>query len=157
MTDDIVLLNQVEFLYNSTAKQLYNLTLLAIGDQLSAERITIDAFSDAFQAVEYKSNLSLFKSYCIKRIYNSCKKEVVKYNINEPPQGNLDELRRVRRQTLLKLLSMQNLKDRFLMLLYCQQKLTVKQISEVLNMPSFILKKRLCRILNQAGRYFDIK
>jgi hypothetical protein len=41
MAEDIVLLSQVKYLYNATAKQLYNLTLLAIGDPLSAERITM--------------------------------------------------------------------------------------------------------------------
>jgi hypothetical protein len=156
MTDDIVLLSQIEFLYNSTAKQLYNLTLLAIGDRLSAERITIDVFSDAFQAVDDKSSLSSFKKLCVKRIYSSCKKEEVTYNINEPPQGYLEEPRRVERQTLLKLLSMQKLRDRFLLLLYCQQKLTFEQISEIFNMPCFILKKRFYRVLKRAGRYFDI-
>jgi DNA-directed RNA polymerase specialized sigma24 family protein len=150
MKEDIVLLSQIEILYNSTAKQLYNLTLLAIGDQLSAERITIDAFSDAFLAFDDKSNISSFKIYCVKRIYNTCKKEFVIYNINEPPQGNLDDPRRVKRQTLLKLLSMHKLKDRFLLLLFCQQKLSVKQISEILNMPSFMLKKRIYRVLTRT-------
>lgn len=155
MADDIALLSEVAFLYNSTGKQLYNLALLAIGDQLSAERITIDAFSDAFQVVDDKSNLSSFKKLCVKRIYSSCKKENVTYNIKELPRGYLEEPRRVKMQTLLKLFSMQNLKDRFLLLLFCQQKMTVKQISEVLKIPRFIFKKRFYRVLTRAGNYFD--
>jgi hypothetical protein len=159
MTDDIVLLSQVEFLYNSTAKQLYNLTLLAIGDQLSAERITIDAFAYAFQDVEDKSNLSLFINHCVKHIYRSCKRDckTVTYNINETVHENSDESRTVKSQKLLKLLSMQSLKDRFLLLLYCQQRLTTRQIAEGLNLPVFFIRNRFFRVLSMAGKYMDLK
>lgn len=84
------------------------------------------------------------------------RKKAVTYNMNETAHENSNESRSVKRQNLIKLFSMLAFKDRFLLLLFCQQKFSAKQISEVLNMPVFLIRKRFFQVINLAGKYIDL-
>jgi hypothetical protein len=47
-------------LYNTTAKELYNLTLYSLGEQSLAEQITIDAFASAYNSLSDKADVMIF-------------------------------------------------------------------------------------------------
>lgn len=149
MIDEMESLNQVDLLYSNIAKELYNLTLYTIGDQLSAEKITINAFSDAFQAVADKSNVNMFRLHCVKKIYCYCKRlhKTVIYDTHNPMHEYEDDPKVMKRQKLLELLSMLNFNNRFLLLLFCQQKYQVKHVSKITNRPAFLIRKRFYRVL----------
>jgi DNA-directed RNA polymerase specialized sigma24 family protein len=156
LTDEINLKNQVEFLYNATAKELYNLALYSVQNQPLAEQLTIDAFAFAFNSLSDKSDAEQFRMKSIKFLYRSIKKSVSKANRGP---GKLKDQRiyentefpkskeRTRLNTLRLLLECD---ERFILLLFCYQKFSVKRISRILNLPTFIAKKSLHITITKA-------
>jgi len=61
LTDETLLENQVTYLYNASAKKLYNLALYSIGDQPLAEQLSVDAFVSAYKHLPDKTDVTQFR------------------------------------------------------------------------------------------------
>lgn len=156
MTDEVVLKNQVEFLYNATAKMLYNLTLYTVQNQPLAEQLTVDAFVAAFNSLSDKSNIDQFRIKSTKLLYRSIKKSINKANrgfsklTDQKIYEDTELLKSESKNRLNALLFRLEYDERFILLLFLQQKFSQKQIAQILCVPRFISRKRLCQVLNKA-------
>ena len=153
MIEDIGLQNQVEFLYRATAKQLYNLALYVIGNQRVAEQITIDAFADAFVSIPDKSDAERFIKRSIKLLYRYGRKRHRKagYSIMDIAfSENAERWNSVGKNHLFEILNKLNYDERFILLLFCWQKFSAKEIANIMYLPLFFAKKRIFVTINKA-------
>lgn len=143
---------------NATAKPLYNLALYAIGDQSTAERILTDVFVDVFYTILDQSAPDLFKKKCIKLIYRRARKIRIKpgYDIDSTApfkmEGGQQKSDDIKKAQLFDMLSKLRFEERYIILLFCWQRFSLKQIAETICRPKFIARKRLYAILNKATR-----
>ena len=152
MEDNRELQNQVEFLYNAAAKPLYNLALYTTGDPALAQQVTIDAFVDSFHSIPDKTDLELFMNKSTKLLYRYIRK-VRKDNYDQAAllittrdANSLDAERKKQLDKLCRL----SPKERYILLLFCWQRFSLKRIAKTISLPVFIAKKSLFAALNKA-------
>ena len=154
MTDEALLENQVTYLYNATAKRLYNLALYSIVEQPLAEQLAIDAFVFAYYRLFDKSDVTQFQIKSARHLYRKTKQTLINHSWHNALKPNTPEsiefAQDEGKKQIHSLLSRLNYDERFLLLLSLQQRFSQKQIAQILSIPKFIVKKRLCRTLSKA-------
>ncbi len=80
MTDEASLESQVTYLYNASAKGLYNLALYSIGDQRLAEQLAIDAFASAYNRLSDKTDVTRFRIKSTRQLYRIIKKTLINHS-----------------------------------------------------------------------------
>jgi len=152
LTNESLLEDQVTYLYNATAKRLYNLALYSLEDQPLAEQLTINAFSSAFQKLSNKSDVQKFLIVSAKELYRISKKTLSNHNgAYESYTQKNESLSNQGNEHARMMLSRLNYGERFMLLLFVQQRFSRKQIAQILYIPKFMLKKRLYRLLNKTA------
>jgi DNA-directed RNA polymerase specialized sigma24 family protein len=138
--------NQIEHLYQTTAKQLYNFAFYAVGDKRLAEQTAVSAFSDAFKHISDKSDISLFQKHYFRLLYIHGKKVHRKseYYISRIPADSLTEM-------LIGL----SFEERYVLLLFCWQKYSIHQIAKTTMLPGFIIERRLNAAVSKANHWSD--
>lgn len=154
MSDETLLESQVTYLYNATAKGLYNLALYSIGGQPLAEQLSIDAFVSVFYHLKDKSDATQFRIKSARHLYLTSKKTLISHSWHSAPESDrlerLESANDIEKSRIQQLLIGLNYDERFLLLLVLQQKFSRKQIAQILSVPKFIVKKRLYRTLSKA-------
>ena len=152
MDDNLELQNQIEFFYNAAAKPLFNLALYATGDPILAQKVTINAFVDSFHSIPDKTDLELFMNKSIKLLY----RYVCKAQKNDIDQAiflkTARDMNDDRQKTYMDMLGRLSPNERYMLLLFCWQRFSVKRISKILSFPMFITKKRLYATMNKAAK-----
>lgn len=156
MEDNLELQNQVELLYNAAAKPLYNLALYTTGDPILAQQATIDAFVYSFHSIPDKTDLELFRNKSAKLLYRYIRK-AQKNNFDqaallkisgdmngEKQKKNMDMLCRLRPD------------ERYILLLFCWQRFSLKQIARTICLPVFIAKRHLYGAFDKAVKSFKV-
>lgn len=161
MTDIQKSEDSFELLYNATVKPLYNLALYTIGDQPTAERILTDVFVEASYAISGQSDPDLFKKKCIKLLYRHSRKIRIKqkHDGSTAPfkiEGEGQKSDDIKRTQLFDMLSELSFEERYIILLFCWQRFSFKQISETICQPKFIVRKRLYAIINKVARVSEV-
>ena len=139
---------QAEFLYDATAKLIYNLALYTIRNSAAAEQIVVDAFCEAFYRVTDRSNIELFMKKAIRETYKyGRKKKRRRYS-----RGLLcmDTEDGPNRRLLAALLDF-DYNERYIILLFCWLGLSQKEIARILVLPTFLVRKRLYASLRKLG------
>ncbi|MPM04589.1 hypothetical protein SDC9_50867 [bioreactor metagenome] len=154
MAEEALLENQVTYLYHASAKKLYNLALSSIGDQLLAEQLAIDAFVFAYNRLSDKSDVTQFRIKSARHLYRKTKKTLISYNWCGSRKLNAYETEEFvsckEKNQIHSLLIVLNYYERFMLLLFLQQRFSSKQVAQILCIPQFIAKKQLYRLLNKA-------
>jgi RNA polymerase sigma-70 factor (ECF subfamily) len=148
LPDEALLESQVTDLYNSSAKELYNLALYSVGNQPLAEQLAIDAFVSAYNRLPDKSDVTQFQIKSAGQLYRKTK-EMLNKGIGEPDKyesiGLANDKNRINA-----LLTGLNYDERFLLLLFSQQRFSAGQIAQILRVPKLVVRKRFCRVINKA-------
>lgn len=151
MADEASFEKQVLYLYNATAKGLYNLAIYSVKDQPLAEQLAIDAFAFAYNCLSNKTDVMRFQIKGTRQLYRKTKKILMNHSSNNTMELNKLENKEFAndesKKRIHSLLERLNFDDRFLLLLYLQQKFSQKQIARVLSVPKFAVKKRLYRAI----------
>ncbi len=159
MTDEASLESQVTYLYNASAKGLYNLALYSIGDQRLAEQLAIDAFASAYNRLSDKTDVTRFRIKSTRQLYRIIKKTLInhsKYSFHE--QDTHEDAKFISNKgqnRLYSLLTGLCYNERFLLLLFLQQRFSAEQVAQILYAPQFIIKKRFCRMISKAMIVWD--
>lgn len=150
MENNLELQNQVELLYNAAAKPLYNLALYTTGDPASAEQTAIDAFVGAFHSIPDKTDLELFRNKSAKLLYRYiCKAQ--KNNFDQAALLKISgDMNGKKQKNIMDMLCRLRLDERYILLLFCWQRFSPKQIARTICLPVFITRKRLYAALNKA-------
>lgn len=154
MAEEALLENQVTYLYHASAKKLYNLALYSIGDQPLAEQLSIDAFVFAYNRLSDKSDVTQFRIKSARHLYRKTKKTLISHNwcgfrkLNAYGTTGFVSYKEMKRIYLL--LTELNYDEKFMLLLFLQQRFSSKQVAQILCIPQSIAKKRLYRLLNKA-------
>lgn len=154
LPNEALLENQITYLYTATAKGLYNLALYSVQDQQLAEQLAIDAFVFAYNCLSNKTDVTRFQIKGTRQLYRKTKKMLMNHSSNNSMELNKLENKEFAndesKKRIHSLLERLNFDDRFLLLLFLQQKLSQKQIAQILSVPKFAVKKRLYRAINKA-------
>lgn len=133
MTDETLLENQVTYLYNASAKKLYNLALYSIGDQPLAEQLSVDAFVSAYKHLPDKTDVTQFRVKSARQLYRKTKRILIDHSWHNAVELNMPENIEFaydeRKKRIHSLLNRLNYDERFLLLLFFQQRFSQKQIS----------------------------
>lgn len=159
MIEDIELQNQAEFLYQAAAKQLYNLALYTVGNQTLAEQITIDAFDGAFCSIPDKSDAERFTKQSIKLLYRYGRKMRRKagYNISDmmfskkAESGKVERRDNVEKKRLFEMLSKLSYDERYILLLFCWQRFSAREIADIMRLQLFFSKRRIYVTINKTA------
>ena len=124
-----------QLLYNATAKPLYNLAIYATGDQSTAERILTDVFVKVFYTIPDQSAPDLFMKKCIKLLYRHARRIRIKqkHDGSTAPfkiEGEEQKSDDIKRTQLFDLLSKLSFEERYIILLFCWQRFSLKQIAK---------------------------
>lgn len=154
MADEALFENQVTYLYHTSAKALYNLALFSFGDQPLAEQLSANAFVCAFHHLKDKTDVTRFRIKSTRSLYLISKKTLIfhsRKSFPEPDQlEDLEHANDAGKRQIHQLLNGLNYEERFLMLLFLQQKYCEKEIAQILCVPEFMVKKRIYRILKKT-------
>ena len=154
MADEALLESQVTYLYNASAKELYNLALYSIGNQPLAEQLAIDAFVSAYNRLPDKSDVTRFRIKSARQLYRKTKKTLINHSRHSTQKLDTHEsiefTNDKEKNRIRSLLARLNYDERFLLLLFLQQKFSSKQIAQILYIPKFMAKKRLHQMLHKA-------
>lgn len=150
--------NQVEFLYNTTAKQLYKLALYTLGNEKEAEQITINVVCEAFNNISDKMDTHLFKEQGIKLLYKYGRKIQKKfewngYTILVKASEDIVDQADVKKKELIQMLGSLNFDERYILLLFYWQNFSIQQIAKAICLPVFLVKKRFGVTINKAVNY----
>jgi DNA-directed RNA polymerase specialized sigma24 family protein len=146
MKNDTEMQCPVENLYHTTAKQLYNLALYAVGDTTLAEETAVSAFSDACGCIRDATDSVKFQRLCFRLLYRHCKKVRRYYKL---PTGRFTDNSAENLKSasdhkhLSEMLICLDFDERFIVLLFCMQKYSVRQIAKITRLPCFLIEKRL--------------
>lgn len=155
MTDENLLEEQVAFLYRATAKGLYNLAFYTIQNQSVAERLSMNAFTFAFYQLSDKTDVAQFRIFSAGKLYRSIKKTFFFPSwhaaCKRMAHENSSFMEESEQSPIAVLLTGLRFDERFLLLLFLQQKFSQEQIAKILCVPRFVAKKRLCRTLGKAA------
>ena len=159
--DDTITEYWIQHLYKSTAKDLYNLALNVYGNETEALTASSDAFIDAFIKATGKKNVQdadLFKRLSIRYLYVSGKRRnLVRRWQNKTLIFNRElqaALAEDGGKTLGKL-NLLNYNERFILLLFCCQKMNIKHISQVLKLPVFFVTRRLLSAVHKLAFFSE--
>ena len=150
-----------ELLYNATVKPLYNLALYTLGDQPTAERILTDVFVEVFYNISDQSDPDLFMKKSIKLIYRHARRTKINpgYDIGSTASFKMKEGLQnpddIKRGQFFCILSRLSFEERYIILLFCWQRFSLKQIAEAICRPEYIVRKRFYAIINKAARVSD--
>jgi hypothetical protein len=149
--------NQVESLYSAAVKELYGLAFYTVLDIKAAEALTAGAFSDTFRILSDKADLEAFRIKAASCLYRSMKRTSKNpgYASGDSPahqrrENQLDLPGEKRNRTVV-FLSKLSLCERFLLLLFCSDRFSSVQISQILCLPRFLVQKKLRGILQKAA------
>jgi DNA-directed RNA polymerase specialized sigma24 family protein len=153
MKNNTEMQNQIEGLYLATARRLYHLALYAIGDSTLAEQAASGAFSDAFSRQTGMSDMDSFDKQCFALLYRYGKKIRRRHKY---PAACIAGNSIARRQfvpdhkPLAETLVSLDFGERFIVLLFCLQKYSVRQIACITRLPAFVIEKRLVAAVGKA-------
>ena len=153
MEDNLESQNQVELFYNAAAKPLYNLALYTTGDPALAQQVTIDAFVDSFHNISDKTDLELFINKSTKLLYRYIRK-AQKNNFDQA--ALLKTARGINDEKHMDMLCRLSPNERYIVLLFCWQRFSLKRIAQIISLPVFITKKRLYAALNKAVSSLEV-
>ncbi len=145
--------HQIECLYRATAKQLYNLALYTVGDTALAEETAVSAFSDACGCIRDATDAAMFQKLCFQQLYLRGKNVRCRY---ECPAGgitgNLAEklICDSEPRQLSEILICLDFEERYIVLLFCLHKYSVRQIAKITRLPNAVIEKRLLAAVDKA-------
>ncbi len=154
MENNTMMQQQIENQYRAAAKQLYNMALFSIGDKGLAEQTAAGVFADALEHLKDTSDIEFFRKHCCTLLYQYCKNIRRQYFC--PDKYIADEaaldLRCVENGSHLSgILICLSFEERFIVLLFCLQKYSVRQIAQITRLPCFIIEKRLMAAVGRAA------
>jgi DNA-directed RNA polymerase specialized sigma24 family protein len=135
MTVETARQNTMESLYEAAAKPLYNMAVYTIVDRRLAERTAAVVFLDACRGCSGIPEGGPFMKRCFGLLYRRgrelCQEdsEFSSADTSGAPLG--------------KLLSPLSYDERFILLLFCRHKYSLRQISEITGLPEFTVDRRL--------------
>lgn len=141
--------NQIGFFYNAATKPLYNLALYTMGDPVLAQQVTIDAFVGSFHSISDKADLELFMNKSIKLLYQYIRKVQKNNGKVIPTTGDIYILNGEKNKNMDMLCKLSP-DERYILLLFCWQRFSIKRIAEAISLPRIIVKKRLYAVLNKV-------
>jgi DNA-directed RNA polymerase specialized sigma24 family protein len=138
----------VHQLIELTAKELYNFALNVYGNETEAIAASVDAFVHAFVNVTYDNNVLdaiMFKSLNIRFLYIYGKKRKKILNKRKKALTSKQDHQAVLadKNEFFNKLNQLNYRERFILLLFCYQKMKIEHISQVLQLPKFLVARRL--------------
>ena len=145
MDNDKEIQKQAEFLYDVTAKEIYNLALYTIGNPVSAEQIAAEAFCEAFYCARDRTDVGLFRRKALKKLYRyGLKKKTTEYSkrlLRTAPKicGG---------QIALSFIDL-DFSERYMVLLFCWLRLSPKEISKILYLPIPTVKEQLYKSIRK--------
>jgi hypothetical protein len=155
MMDNMTMaLHQTESSLHSTAHGLFHTALCAVGDAALAGRAAADAFVDAVNRIPDTSDAGLFRMRCYSLLYRYCKKIP---ELHDYPRGRISDTAEYNRHSggrkrLSEILARMSFDERFIILLFCLEKYSVRQIAKITRLPGFIVEKRLNAAVKKAMR-----
>ena len=158
MANDITTIQeQYESLYSAAAKQLYNLALFTIGNPAAAEQIVIDTFVNVLSSTQDNLSVDLFVEQSIGFLYRKGRKARKKagYVIGCAFEDQPESPTAIKKRQLIRMLGELSYDERFMLLLFCWQRYSIKQIARIMCIPVFITRKRLCGTMTRAGYCVD--
>ena len=154
MADEASFEKQVLYLYNATAKGLYNLAIYSVKDQPLAEQLAIDAFAFAYNCLSNKTDVMRFQIKGTRQLYRKTKKTLIHHSRHSAQKlsthESIESTNDTEKSRIQQLLSSLNYDERFLLLLLLQQKFAKKEIARVLYIPEFMVKKRIYHMFKKA-------
>jgi DNA-directed RNA polymerase specialized sigma24 family protein len=142
---------ELDVLYQEAAKPLYNLALFAVGERSLAEEAALGAISVTYRHLPDASDRQAFRSESLRLLYLYGKKLCRKNLLPRKAGGMEDVLPADGTRRLGCLLEGLSYDEKFILLLFCCQKLTVPEIAETLRQPVFLVEKRLKKAAAKAG------
>jgi hypothetical protein len=130
LMDDMILERNVQYLCNSSAKELYNLSLYLYGNEASALKASVDSFVIAFIKMSGETSVLdtiLFRKLSIRYLYKFGKKNITHSKTKRLP----------------KILNQLNYNERFIILLFCCSKMKIEHISHILRLPRILVLRCL--------------
>jgi len=133
MITDALLKKQTEIL-REAAEPLYCLTFYTLGDKLLAEQTAAAACLDAFGGLSSACDLGVFLNRCFSLLYEYVKR-------TRPESGGAGTADAGK--PLERMLSPLSFDEKYILLLFCRQKLTIRQISEITGLAECSVEKLL--------------
>jgi DNA-directed RNA polymerase specialized sigma24 family protein len=127
--------SHLALLYHTSAKQLFNLALYAVGDGHLAEQAVVSAFAGAYRRLPDKSDVRLFERQCVRLLY-VCGKKTLRQSGGRRDAIAADTTADGETSRLASLLSGLSFNERFILLLFCRLRLSVRQIAAAMRLPS---------------------
>lgn len=156
MMDNMTMaLHQTESSLHSTAYGLYNTALYAVGDAALAGQTAADAFVNAFNRISDASDISLLRMRCYSLLYRYCKKIP---GLHDYPCGlaSGDTAEHIQYaggcKQLTEILTCLSFDERFIILLFCLQRYSVREIAKITRLPGFVIERRLNAAVRKAMR-----
>jgi len=131
--------HQTESPLLSTACGLYQMALCAVGDAVLAGPAAAGAFADALNRIPDTFDIGLFRMQCYSLLYRHCKKVRGHACCHKQLSGTLACL---------------DFDERFILLLFCLQKYSVRQIAKITRLPGFVIEKRLNSAVGKVTHKF---
>lgn len=153
---DMSLNHTIEHLYNSTAKELYNFAINVFGNYSYALQISIDTFVKAFAKMAVHMDIidsELFMNLNIRLLYKYGKMRKFRVNKNSKSAQCNIIICNSERTKLSIMLDCLNYNERFILLLFCCQKLRIERISNILRLPNFLVAKWLLSAARKISIY----
>lgn len=134
MIADAPIKRQTEIL-REAAEPLYRLAFYTLGDRRLAERTAAAACIDAFGSLSDACDVGVFLRRCFSLLYKYVKRTC-------PESGGAGSAD-AGKQPLERMLSPLSFDEKYIMLLFCREKLTMRQISEITGLAECSVEKLL--------------
>ena len=149
--------DRLALICRDSAKQLYNLAILTVGDRELAEQAAYCAFSDTYRQLSGTSDASQVQTQCVRHLYRYGKKafreagEQYSGAASDTPYGCNTQYA-AETNPLARLLDGLSYSEKYILLLFCRLKFTTRQIAEITGLPVFIVERRLNTAAAKASR-----
>lgn len=147
--------HQTESPLRRTAYQLYHMALCAVGDAALAEQTAAGAFCDALNQIRDASDAGMLRMRCFSLLYRYCKKTRGLYGSTDgyTDAASAEYIKYAGgHRRLPEMLACLSFDERFIILLFCLQKYSVRQIATITRLPGFIVERRLNAAVGKAMR-----
>ena len=153
MKNDTRMHYEIDDVYHATAKKLYHIAFYAVGDPLLAEQTALGVFADAFDRLKDTSDTIQFEKQCYTLLYRYMKKFRLKSgcHICCETDGLSEHLPCIAdHKQLSAMLTGLDFEERYIVLLFCLQKYSVRQIAKITHLPCFLIEKHLVAAVGKA-------
>ena len=147
--EDTITDHRIQRLYELTAKDIFTLALYVCGNEAEALSASINAFVDGYDRVTGKKDVpdaDMFKLLSIRYLYAEGKKRNAAGNRRQKTLSFERENRETLsedREALFHKLHLLKYSERFILLLFCCQRMRIDHISRALRLPVFLVTRRL--------------